>query len=747
MLSKYIRYTAALLFAVMILPIVTGCNILPDDDLPQVTDFNAPYIDNYYVNKHKPECTSGNMTLYKYDSANAPVLTMGGHDYRGGFVIENGWGSADLGCVELPLDGLYRSISFVIGGHYSLRQMTVGADGTEVYSSSHPYIGSYPTLGGPGKEASAGIQFLIDGKIADEIIISGYDIEKRYTFDVSGAETFTFKVMADSGLGGIPVMELTVWEGEAQATGYIPEAAPETAVKLIRDLKPYLIPSGSGSIYYPSYTGGEKTVSVANTEYTDALVTHVSSAILGAEKEEIYFNLEGKYSLLTFTAGAADGSYDCSAWLTVYADGKKILDETVSAGKLQSSFTLSVDGCRQLKFSWGQSMSGDGRDGRFVIADAYLATSEEILSSINLSEGKFPDRAVRVISELGIFSIHSEPDNAVFDGKNEQRSFKMAGRQYREGIILLSTNSLLLGDEPAKASFNLGGGYDKVSFIAGYIDGRGVYKEEKLRVYADGVLVKEIDVSAGVLPREYTVDVVGCRLLEFVSGLEHATSLRRPAIGIANLVAFSSGDDVSSLFPDSGSLIFPDRADLIELFGFYDVRNPKSDIRIGGVSSMDGYFDGSGKSSFKLGSKYYSRGLILHTNTDRSPDVDSIVGSGLMTAPIASSGLAAISLSSKGEARESAFAAANISGGGYTTLGFTVSYLKSKPTADPDEETVLMIFADGRCIKEVILSKNMDPQSCTLDITGSEKLVFWLASSENGDPSHYYAVYDITLSK
>lgn len=745
MFLRSIRYTAALLCAVMLITILAGCDVIPMEDPPLTTDFEAPYIDNYYVNKHEPKCTSGDLTIYKYDSENAPVLTIGGHDYRGGFVIESGWGSADLGCIVLPLDGLYKSISFVIGGHYSLRQMTIGEDGSEIYPSAHPYIGSYPTLSGQNDEASAGIQFLIDGKIADEFIISGYDTERRYVFDVSGAETFTFKVMADSGIGGIPVMELTVWEGEAHPTGHVPEAAPDHAVKLIRDLKPYLIPAGSSPIYYPSYTGGDKTVSVANTKYTDAILTHVSSAFLGAEDEEIYFNLEGKYSFLTFSAGAEDGSYDCSAWLTVYADGKKLLDETISAGELQKTFTLDVSGCEQLKFVWSQSMSGNGRDGSFVIADAYLAADEEILSSINISEGKFPERPVKIISELGVFSIHSEPDNAIYDGKNEQRSFKMAGRSYREGIILLSTNSLLLGDEPAKVAFNLGGSYEKVSFIAGNIDGRGVYKDEKLRVYADGVMIKEIDISADTLPKEYTVDAVGCRLLEFVSGLEHATSLRRPAIGIANLAAYNEGENPNLLFRDSEFLVFPEKADLIELFGFYDVRNPKSDIKIGGSSSMDGYFDGSGKNSFKLGNKYYTGGLILHTNTDKTPDVDSIVGSGLMTAQLAAGGMSAISLSSKGEARESAFAAANISGGGYTTLSFTASFLKTK--ANAEDETVLMVIADGKCIKELVLSKNMDPQSCTLDVTSAERLVFWLSCSDDGDPSHYYAIYDIALSK
>ena len=171
MIYKYVRSTAALLIAAMLISALYGCSLIPDDGEDPITDFTAPYIDNYYVNKHDPVCVSGNMTVYKYNSPDATLLTMGGHDYRGGFVIEKEWSSAELGCVELPLGGQYENISFVIGGNYSIKKVALNEKGEEIYQSDHTYSGSYPTLTGQETETRAAVQFLIDGKIADEILI------------------------------------------------------------------------------------------------------------------------------------------------------------------------------------------------------------------------------------------------------------------------------------------------------------------------------------------------------------------------------------------------------------------------------------------------------------------------------------------------------------------------------------------------------------------------------------------------
>jgi len=753
MFSGYIRRTAALLILIILTASASGCSLFNREQDPN-QPFDAPYINNYYVNKHEPVCVSGSMTVYKFDSFDAPVITMGGHDYRGGLIIENGWSSADLGCIELPLGKKYKHISFVIGGNYALKKVSIDSDGQEIYQIDHSYIGSYPTLKGQNEEARAGVQFLIDGNIADEVLISSYDVEKRFTFNVSGAEKFTFKIMADTGITGIPVMELTVWEGEANRTGYITEPASDTPAKLIRDIRPYLIPAKSNSIYYPSYTGGNSTVFMADTEYTDVLVSNLYSDLINSENEEIYFNLEGKYSFLTFTAGASnvsDNSIENSAQLTIYADGTIIFDELFSSKELQRTFTVELGECKQLKITWSPNavgdVFGDSRTFSYAISDAYVGVSKETLADVEYTEGNFPERPVKIISELGVFDIESDAENPIFDGKEESETFFMAGREYSEGIVLLSSNTILMGNKSASVSFNLGGKYSTVSFICGHIENLGIYKNETLQIFADGVLIDEIDVNCTELPREYTLNVSGCRLLRFVSGIEHATSMQRPSLGIANLTAYPYGNDNTDLFESVPEELYPESADLIETFGFYDVRNPRTGTKIGGVSSKDGYFDGSERSSFKIGGKSYTRGIVLHTHSYMSPDMGTVTDSGLLGSSVSEDGLSVITLSSKGEIHISAFALANISGGGYKTLSFKVSCLKTKPSEEADSKTDLFLYADGKRIKEISLSDSMNTLSYTVDISECRQIMFWLNCSREDAPSHYYAIHDIILSK
>ncbi|MBQ4054523.1 MAG: hypothetical protein IJD17_02335, partial [Clostridia bacterium] len=62
---------------------------------------------------------------------------------------------------------------------------------------------------------------------------------------------------------------------------------------------------------------------LGGVEYENVILTSVPAGLIGADGEEIYFNLEGLYTALTFTAGAADrsGLGEDKARLTVYADG------------------------------------------------------------------------------------------------------------------------------------------------------------------------------------------------------------------------------------------------------------------------------------------------------------------------------------------------------------------------------------------------------------------------------------------
>jgi hypothetical protein len=732
------KLTAILLLFAAILPMLAGCSLFQGADETDGStpgeSFSAPYIDNYYVNKQDPVLVAGEMEIYKYDSAESKSILLGGHYYRGGFSFSSRVG--EYGEVELPLDGLYKNISFVIGGNHRI------LDNSE--------LGVVYTAVGQDSDETAAVQFLLDGRIVDEIRVSAYDAGRRLAYSIDGAESFPFRIVNESGGYGsveaISVAELTVWEGEAEITGYSPAEPADDAVQLVRDLKPYLIPASSSADYFPKGKDPEERseMLLGGVEYQNVILTGVPAGLLGVGGEEIYFNLEGIYTNLTFTAGAANRTSlgDDTARLTVYADRNVIYEGTFAANELQKKIDLDVSGCRRLCFSWSSNNS-DG--GLYGIGDIYVASNPQALSRVEYSIGELPDRAVRMISELGVFSYFSNAGKAVYDGSPREGSFLMGGREYTEGVVLLSQNGLI-GAKPANASFVLGSKYGSVTFLAGHIPNGGACKDEWVEVYADGVLIKTLEVEYGALPKKYTIDVAGCNYLEFV--LENVTSSGGyiPAVGIAELAAYPGavGED---LFEPADTVEYPRSCSLIDVFGFYEIRNPDSE-RLIGVVGAEGYYNGkNNKGEFRIGDKLIDKGVILRTSVNLKPNIEEAIGSGYIGTNITEKELAVIEISDDGVAHKSAFAMANISGGGYTSVSFTVAFHSKNLSNGAEDATNLIIAADEKCLADLLLTAEMKPQRLTLAIEDCERLTFWLDCSEKSDASHYYAIYDITLNK
>ena len=757
MMKKVIRLTALLLCVTLLVPTFAGCGMFYDD--PPEDEFNPPYLENYYVNKHDPVCVTGGIEVYKYDK-DAEALWMGGYPYYGGFTFR-GNTIDDEAVVDLPLDGQYENISFVIGGKCGKITEQIDKDGNVTYPyDASQYNCSPPTLIGYAKEQKVGLQFWVDDKMVEEVIFSNYQVPVRYTFNVSGAQKFTFKQVAAEPLT-IPVLELTVWEGEAHETGHVTQPAGSDPVQLIKDLLPYQIPSTSSAVYYPNITPsseGRTYINMCGIKYENVVATYVSMGLTENDNEEIYFNLEGKYNYLTFTAGVADRTTTYSegtAWLTVYADGKMIYEEVYSSHELQKKVTLNISGCHQLVFAW-QSDEGNMEYGLstgnfFGIGDAYVATTEAALNTIQYSSRDLPDRPVKMMSELGAFSIFSNmQDDAVFDGSTQFHTFSMGGVKYNEGIMLHATNTMLM-TKPANASFNLDGKYNTISFIAGHISNSNVYENDQIEIYADGNLIKTIDVKCTLIPQEYIIDVTGCRHLEFVSGKQTNTLMERPVIGIANLVAYPDGYVETDFFPERKPADFGNTCDLIDTFGFYDVYNSHVSTLVGAVSVVDGYYDGTtNKNTFTVGGKTYNKGILLQTNIHLELDMAgvgaaAILGGGGVWGP----GLLILALAGSGEAHESAFAMANIKDSGYTSVTFTVGMQHDRTgEAFIDDETTLMIGADDECVKEITLSKDMEPTTYTVELgEDCDRLIFWLNCAPENNGSHSYAIYDITLNK
>ena len=747
-MKQFLKLIALLLCTSILASALSGCGFLfgGGDDEPE-DEFNPPYLENYYVNKHTPVAKSGKIEgIYKYENKDSQTFVISGHEYHGGIVLQTLVGPTEYPHVEFPLDGQYDYFSFVLGGDYRDAR----------WESSFALDGSYPTILGKARDLKLALQVIIDGVVKEEFIVSCYDVAKRYTYDVKGAQTFEIKaIMGDDGFM-IPMMEITVWNGEAHETGYVPSPAGNEPVQLIKDLKPYLIPSTSSALYYPNNSEsseGRSYINMCGIRYENVMATYVSMGMLENDTEEIFFNLEGKYNYLTFTAGVADRTTTYSegtAWLTVTADGKIIYEELFSSHELQKKVELDVTGCHQLVFAWmsdeGNMEYGNSTGNFFGIGDAYVSTTTEALQTIKYSSRDLPDRPVKMMSELGTFSVFSNmDDNAVFDGSTQFHTFSMGGVKYNEGIMLYAANSMLQ-KKPACASFNLDGKYNTISFVAGHISNSDVYKNDTIEIYADGVLIKTVEVDCTMLPQEYVVEVNGCRHLEFVSGKVTNGSMYRPALGIANLIAYPDGYVQTDFFPERDPADYGASCDLIEKFGFYDVHSGgRMDNDIGAVDVKDGYYDGSTqKNYFMIGDRRVYSGVLLRTSVHLSFDTgmaDALIAFNIV-------GCSILALAAAGEAHESAFALANIKDSGYTSVTFTVAMQQERTAAGGEDETVLKIGADDECIFETTLYKDMGPTTFTVELgEDCERLLFFLECTLEDDASHTYAIYDITLNK
>ena len=752
-MKKLFKLTALLLCLAMLTSTFAGCGFLFGGDDEPEDEFDPPYLENYYVNKHTPVAKKGVVEVHKYESEQSYSFTVGGHDYHGGVVLQYDYGTNEHFDVEFPLEGQYDYFSFVLGGNFS--KNIQDSNGNDTYSPvDFAMEGAYPTLNGKPRDMKVALQFIIDGKIAEEIVLSCYDVAKRYTYDVKGAESFEVKaVSGDDFL--VPMMEITVWNGEAHETGYVPESAGNDPVKLVRDLKPYLIPNNIDLNYYPNAASNERNyINMNAVRFEDAIAASVSEALVQDEEKCVFFDLEGKYNYLTFTAGAADRetTYDeGTVWLTVYADGEILMEELISTHDLYRRFTLEVKGCRQLKFAWllkeGNQNFGTSTGGIYGLGDAYVATTKEAFNTITYSSRELPNRPVKMVSELGTFGVFSNLQQAVFDGSSSNVTFSMGGVKYNEGIMLYTSNSLFV-TKPATASFNLDGKYKTISFITGHISNSNVYENDQIEIYADGVLIKTIDMKFHMIPQEHILDVTGCKHLEFVSGKQTLASMERPAYGIAELVAYPDGYVETDLFHKRTPADFGKTCDLIDTFGFYDVYNSIISKKLGAVSWEDGYYDGTTqKNTFTVGDKTYNKGILLRTSVHLELDMAGLGGAVTLGSMFGGWGWAILAFADAGEAHESSFAMANIKDSGYMSVTFTVAMQQDNTSLIVQDETKLMIGADDESVWETTLYKDMPPTEFTVEIGECDRLMFWLNCGEEDMGSHTYAIYNITLNK
>ena len=186
------------------------------------------------------------------------------------------------------------------------------------------------------------ITFYADGELIYSITMNSGDLPTQHAFSVEGCRQLVIcvydkKWVAEGsgtyGLADILVKKITAESNTVQG------GLKDGESYFLNVVEPYKKP-----FWYKNSSAinmGGKTYSHGFTcmGYGDNPVGN-----------QTYFNLDGKYSSMSLTAGIVE---DCerSVYIAFYADGELIYRITMNSGELPTEHSFSIKGCKQLMIS------------------------------------------------------------------------------------------------------------------------------------------------------------------------------------------------------------------------------------------------------------------------------------------------------------------------------------------------------------------------------------------------------------
>ena len=214
---------------------------------------------------------------------------------------------------------------------------------------------------------------------------------------------------------------------------------------------------------------------------------------------QTYFNLDAKYSLMSFTAGIVEDR-GRTVGFTFYADGELVYGFTMESGDLPTEHIFSVEGCKQLVICV--------YDGKWVADGSGTYGLADILVQKNISTDSKPIQTGLKDGESYLLN-KVEPYQTPYWYENSA-IINMGGQTYSHGFTCMG-----YGDDPVgnETYFNLGGKYTSLSFIAGIVSDRE--RTVNITIYADGDPIYTFSMESGALPTSHTVDITGCTQLVF----------------------------------------------------------------------------------------------------------------------------------------------------------------------------------------------------------------------------------------
>lgn len=640
-------------------------------------------------------------------------------------------------------------VSFSLGGKYSKLTFMMGPMADSQHISDRPTI---VTVRADGRK-------LLDEKFQD------YDISRSFEIDVTGAQEVTFDVIAGDGYIGVGKPQLWTQGQKVVKPDY--DRTPATSkMVLVKDRHPYYYDGNNVVLVSPK--DKVKSFKINGKEYDNGLVMNMQMQLMGGDYGSAMFNLKGQYDKLSFIIGALDNNVNAEqgqGYLTIQADGRTIYQKDLSQLDMAEQVVLDVADVDRLSFHSSQNKwnlsAGFADITAWPKGQGPSAGSSPVAASSSLKS--LPDvtplmRSIEPFTVLGGL----DRDHMLYTGKSDYLGFDMGGVKYSEGMIFASGANFFHDHIFSSASFDLGGEFDYMTFVTGFVD--GPMKDSEINIYADDKLLYSVPISITGMPQKHWVKLDKCRKLTFDNRKGGGN------IGVADITLYRGDIKDNSLFVHNSPKA-PDNVPLLQysmpyLHYVFALQGTKNALAYNGNDISKFFTTRDGRrinNGFTL--KTGIRFSVEHGVLSDSPDGgisgavgaaavgSSFVAGGMVGGAMIGSTLAGMAglmvLAAGGEAEDSSFAAFNTHGE-YQSVTFTVECIRPSDAGVlsdghyTDRQNRLLVGADGKVAAELMINEIDGPQTFTVPIDGCQQLLFFMPC-DNG--SGTYLIYDAKLSK
>lgn len=231
--------------------------------------------------------------------------------------------------------------------------------------------------------------------------------------------------------------------------------------------------------------------------------------------KQVLYNLDGKFEKVTLSVGHWDNRNDASAKMYIYADEKLMQTVELYNSMPLQELSLNTIGVKQLRFQINQYGAFYGL-GNVVGYGGHIYQSEITQIATPQKNGvrtytctgcgsSYEEIIAMPVSCTPYLSPYQTTNFISYGSTGDNKDyFCVMGEKIYQGIVPGNW-----GDKK-EALYNLGKKYKNISFRVGHRDNlNNDCQDTKMYIYADGVLVKEVDLSTDMISKEITVNTEG----------------------------------------------------------------------------------------------------------------------------------------------------------------------------------------------------------------------------------------------